>query len=94
MENFVRFLILLATAMIVRFLGRRYIPLLMPEGRLKTLGTGILGGLIGQWLGGQWGFAQIEVVGLYIFWVVAGTIMAVLILGLIPFFKVFFWGKI
>jgi len=89
MENVGRFFILLAVAIAVRMLGRRFVPLVMPESRLKTVVVGMVGGLVGQWLGGRWGIAGIEVAGLYLVWVVAGTAMAVLLLGLAPFIKVF-----
>ena len=82
------FFLLLAIAILLRRLGNRLTPVLMPEGRLKTVAVGWLGGFIGNlvdrlfWqLGPQ--IAEINLIA-----AIVGAALFILFLGLFPFIKI------
>jgi uncharacterized membrane protein YeaQ/YmgE (transglycosylase-associated protein family) len=82
------FFLLLFIAIGVQFLGQRVVPLVMPRGRLKTVGLGWVGGLVGSLVDGalwQWGP---QVVGIYLVAAVLGSALFILGVGLIPFFRI------
>jgi|Deesub1362B_J571_1020462.scaffolds.fasta_scaffold42920_2 uncharacterized membrane protein YeaQ/YmgE (transglycosylase-associated protein family) len=81
------FFLLLFLSILVRYLGNKFVPVLMPPGRLKTWGIGIVGGFLGSyaqkilWHGPQ--IANIYILGAFI-----GCSLFVLGWGLVPFFKI------
>jgi len=83
-------LILLAIALVVRYMGNRLLPLAMPKGKLKTIAAGLLGAFLGhlvtrQYHLGDWAVvSQTNLIG-----AAAGALFFLFALGLIPFFKVF-----
>jgi len=82
--------LLLGMAIAVVALGRRLVPVVMPGSWFKTVVVGWLGGLGGSFLA-RWlwpsgfVFVHINLVG-----AVIGAIVLVLIVGLIPFIRIFF----
>lgn len=82
------FLILLAIAIVVRILGRRLVPLVVPSSRLKTVGLGFLGGLLGSLLANTCWKIGPEVSGVYLLPALLGAALAVLLGGLAPFLKI------
>lgn len=88
------FLLLLAVVIFVRKVGRRLMPLVMPPSRLKTLGVGLLGGYLGsilfRWIHvGDWAI----IAGTHMLGALAGALVFVLILGLLPFLRILL-GKV
>ena len=86
--SFPGFFLLIGLAMVVRWLGLKLIPLLIPRSRLKTLAVGWLGGLAGSltdryaWhLGPR--FVEIQVATAAI-----GCAIFILMAGLWPFLKI------
>lgn len=78
------FLAILVMALALRRLGFRLLPLAMPQGKLKGLAVGLVGGYAGGLLlpwGYQW--QDLSLVGAAL-----GIIAATLILGLLPFIKI------
>ncbi|MBI4215879.1 MAG: hypothetical protein HY687_00570 [Chloroflexi bacterium] len=75
---------ILALVLVLRHLGFRAFPLAMPQGKLKGLAVGLVGGYAGGLLL-PWGFQwqDINLVGAAL-----GIIAATLILGLLPFIKI------
>jgi len=87
------FFLLLGIAILLRFLGNKLIPIIMPQKRLQTIGVGWLGGLVGSLLdGAMWQFGP-QVVGVNVVAAVIGSALLILFLGLLPFIKIFL-GKI
>jgi uncharacterized membrane protein YeaQ/YmgE (transglycosylase-associated protein family) len=88
----VGFFILLAIAVLLRFVGNKLAPVVMPRGRLKTIGVGWVGGFFGSWLDSVlWQFGP-EVAGINLAAAV-GCAVFILFLGLFPFIKILL-GKI
>ena len=88
MRIFLGFLLLLFLAIAVTVLGHRLIPVVMPSGRLKTVAAGLLGGLLGQLIGTTllpWG---LRLWGVNLLLACLGTVLAVLLGGLVPFLKI------
>ena len=84
---------LLVIAILLRLLGNKFVPAIMPEKRLQTIGVGWLGGLMGSLLDGAlWQFGprllEVNVVA-----AVIGSALSILFSGLLPFIKIFL-GKI
>jgi len=77
-------LLLLAIAIAVRFVGNKLIPIAMPTGRLRIIGVGLLGGLVGSLLFqvGPW------VVGVNLVGAILGAALFILLVGLFPFVKI------
>lgn len=77
-------LLLLAIAITVRFVGNKLIPIAMPTGRLRIIGVGLLGGLVGSLLFqvGPW------VVGVNLVGAILGAALFILLVGLFPFVKI------
>ncbi|MFQ5827446.1 MAG: hypothetical protein ACE5IA_08840 [Dehalococcoidia bacterium] len=82
------FFLLLFIAIGVRFLGQRVVPLAMPRGRLKTVGLGWVGGLVGSLVDGALWHWGPQVGGIYLVAAVLGSALFILGLGLIPFFRI------
>jgi uncharacterized membrane protein YeaQ/YmgE (transglycosylase-associated protein family) len=89
----VGFFILLAIAVLLRFVGNKLAPVVMPSGRLKTIGLGWVGGFFGSWLDSVlWQFGP-EVAGINLVAAAIGCAVFILFLGLFPFIKILL-GKI
>ena len=83
------FFLLLAQSIVLTIIGRKTIPLLMPEGKMKTILVGWLGGICGSLIDRftlRLGPQMYE-----IYWGFAAGIAALFILslGLTPFIKIF-----
>ncbi len=82
------FFILLAIAILLRLVGNKLVPVVMPGGRLKTIGLGWVGGFFGSWLDSVlWHFGP-EVAGVNLVAAVVGCALFILFLGLYPFIKI------
>jgi uncharacterized membrane protein YeaQ/YmgE (transglycosylase-associated protein family) len=82
------FFILLAIAILLRLAGNKLVPVVMPSGRLRTIGLGWAGGFLGSLLDGVlWQFGP-EVAGVNLVAAVVGCALFILFLGLYPFIKI------
>jgi uncharacterized membrane protein YeaQ/YmgE (transglycosylase-associated protein family) len=87
------FFILLAIAILLRLVGNKLVPVVMPSGRLLTIGLGWAGGFLGSLLDRfLWQFGP-EVCGVNLVAAVVGCALFILFLGLYPFIKILL-GKI
>jgi uncharacterized membrane protein YeaQ/YmgE (transglycosylase-associated protein family) len=87
------FFILLAIAILFRFIGNKLLVVIMPTGRLRTIALGWLGGFLGSLLDSfVWHFGP-EVVGINLVAAAVGCALFILFLGLFPFIKILL-GKI
>lgn len=87
------FFILLAIAILLRLAGNKLVPVVMPSGRLLTIGLGWAGGFLGSLLDSVlWQFGP-EVAGINLVAAVVGCALFILFLGLYPFIKILL-GKI
>lgn len=87
------FFILLAIAILLRLAGNKLVPVVMPSGRLLTIGLGWAGGFLGSLLDRVlWQFGP-EVAGVNLVAAVVGCALFILFLGLYPFIKILL-GKI
>jgi uncharacterized membrane protein YeaQ/YmgE (transglycosylase-associated protein family) len=85
--------ILLAIAVLLKFVGNKLAPVVMPHGRLRTVGLGWVGGLFGSWLDSVlWQFGP-EVGGINLVAAAVGCAVFIIFLGLFPFIKILL-GKI
>jgi len=87
------FFILLAIAILLRLVGNKLVPVVMPSGRLRTVGLGWAGGFLGSLLDSVlWQFGP-EVAGVNLVAAMVGCALFILFLGLYPFIKILL-GKI
>jgi uncharacterized membrane protein YeaQ/YmgE (transglycosylase-associated protein family) len=87
------FFILLAIAILLTLVGNKLVPVVMPGGRLRTIGLGWAGGFLGSLLDRVlWQFGP-EVAGVNLVAAVVGCALFILFLGLYPFIKILL-GKI
>ena len=82
------FFILLAIAILLRFIGQKLIPIAMPNGRLKIIDLGWLGGFLGSLVDNFWGQFGPEVTGVNLVAAVIGCALFILFLGITPFVKI------
>ncbi len=87
------FFILLAIAILIRLIGNKLIPVVMPAGWLKTSILGWGGGFLGSWADNAWWQFGPQVVGINLVAAVIGGALFILLLGLYPFIKILL-GKI
>jgi uncharacterized membrane protein YeaQ/YmgE (transglycosylase-associated protein family) len=81
-------LLLLFLAITIRFIGNKLVPLVMPTGRLRTIGVGFAGGVAGSLVDRfTWGFGP-KVVGVYLVASIVGCFLFILLLGLTPYIKI------
>lgn len=81
------FFLVLIIAILVRWLGTRLAPLLMPGGRLKTIAVGWVGGFAASWLNDAiWQFGP-QVAGINPVAAAIGCSLFMLGLGIAPFVK-------
>ena len=82
------FFILLAIAILLRLVGNKLIPVVMPTGRPKTISLGWAGGLLGSWLDSLcWQFGP-EVAGVNLLAAAVGCTLFIVLLGIYPFVKI------
>ncbi|MFC1972320.1 hypothetical protein ACFLVE_02815 [Chloroflexota bacterium] len=87
------FFFLLAIAIVVRLLGIKLVPLLMPSGRVRTVALGWLGGFLASLLDRVlWQFGP-EVASISLVAAIIGCILFILGLGITPFVKILL-GKV
>jgi len=90
--NIPGFFLMLTIAILVRWLGIKLVPLLMPGGRLKTIAVGWAGGFAASWVDGVlWQFGP-QVTGINLVAAVIGCILFILGLGVAPFVKTMLGG--
>lgn len=87
------FFILLAIAILLRFIGNKLIPLAMPTVRLRTIALGWVGGFLGSWAASLWWQFGPEVAGINLVSAVIGCALFILLLGIAPFIKILL-GKV
>ena len=87
------FFILVAIAVLLRRIGNKLVPLVMPTGRLRTIVLGWVGGFLGSWVDSVWWQFGPEVAGINLTAAVVGCALFILFLGIAPFIKILL-GKI
>ena len=87
------FFILLAIAILLWLVGNKLVPVVMPSGRLRTIGLGWAGGFLGSLLGSVLGRFGPEVAGINLVAATVGCALFILFFGLFPFIKILL-GKI
>ena len=87
------FFILLAIAILLRFIGNKLIPIAMPTCRLRTIGLGWVGGFLGSLADSLWGQFGPEIAGINLVAAVIGCALLILFLGIAPFLKILL-GKV
>jgi len=87
------FFILLAIAVLLRRIGNKLVPLVMPAGRLKVIALGWAGGFLGSWVDSVWWQFGPEVAGINLTAAALGCALFILFLGIAPFIKILL-GKI
>jgi uncharacterized membrane protein YeaQ/YmgE (transglycosylase-associated protein family) len=85
------FFILLAIAILLRLVGNKLVPVVMPSGRFKTIGLGWAGGFLGSLLDGIfWQFGP-EVAEINLVAAAIGCALFILLFGLFPFIRILLW---
>ncbi len=82
------FFILLAIAILLRFIGHKLIPIAMPAGRLRIIALGWIGGFLGSLADSLWSQFGPEVTGINLVAAVIGCALFILLLGITPFVKI------
>ena len=91
--NVAGFFILLAIAILLRFIGYKLIPIAMPTGRLRTIALGWVGGFLGSLVDSLSKQFGPEIAGINLAAAVVGCALFILFLGIAPFIKILL-GKI
>ncbi len=87
------FFILLAIAILLRFIGNKLTPVVMPAGLLRTIALGWAGGFLGSLAGGiLWQFGP-TLAGVNLGAAAIGCAFFILFLGIVPFIKILL-GKV
>jgi len=87
------FFILLAIAILLRFIGNKLIPLVMSTGWLRTIALGWVGGFLGSLADSLLMQFGPEVAGINLVAAVIGCALFILFLGIAPFIKILL-GKV
>jgi uncharacterized membrane protein YeaQ/YmgE (transglycosylase-associated protein family) len=87
------FFIILAIAILIRFIGFKLIPIIMPTGRIRTIALGWIGGFLGSLVDSFLRQVEPEVVGINLVAAVIGCTLSILFLGMAPFIKILL-GKV
>jgi len=87
------FFILLAIAILLRFIGGKLIPFVMPTGRVRTIALGWVGGFLGSLVDSLLRQFGPEVAGINLVAAVIGCVLFILFLGIAPFIKILL-GKV
>ena len=89
----VGFFILLAIAILLRLIGNKLIPVVMPTGFLRTIALGWAGGFLGSLVDSiLWQFGP-GVAGINLVAAAIGCALFILFLGIVPFIKILL-GKV
>ena len=86
------FFILLAIAILFRFIGYKLIPLML-SGWLRTIALGWVSGFLGSLADGLWWQFGPEVAGINLVAAAIGCDLSILFLGIVPFIKILL-GKV
>ena len=89
----VGFFILLAIAILLRFIGNKLISIVMPTGRLRIIALGWVGGFLGSLADSLWWQFGPEVARINLVAAVIGCALFILFLGIAPFIKILL-GKV
>jgi uncharacterized membrane protein YeaQ/YmgE (transglycosylase-associated protein family) len=89
----VGFFILLAIAILLRFIGNKLISIVMPAGRLRIIALGWVGGFLGSLADSLWWQFGPEVAEINLVAAVIGCALFILFLGIAPFIKILL-GKV
>ncbi len=82
------FFILLAIAILLRFIGNKLIPVVIPAGLLRTIALGWAGGFLGSLAGGiLWQFGP-TLAGVNLGAAAIGCAFFILFFGIVPFIKI------
>ncbi len=87
------FFILLAIAILLRFIGNKLIPLVMPTERVRTIALGWVGGFLGSLADGLWWQFGPDVAEINLVAAVIACALFILFLGITPFIKILL-GKV
>ncbi len=87
------FFIILAISIILRYIGNKLVPLVMPTGRLKVIIVGWVGGFVGSILDKTFWQLGPVVAEISIAAAAIGCAVFIVILGIAPFIKIML-GKI
>ena len=82
------FFILLAIVILLRFIGYKLIPIVMPAWRFRTIALGWVGGFLGSLVDSLWWQFGPEVAGINLVAAVIGCTLFILLLGIAPFIKI------
>ena len=82
------FFVLLTMAILLRLIGNKLIPVVMPTGRLKIIALGWAGGFLGSWLDSVWWQFGPEVAGINLVAAAIGCALSIFLLGIYPFIKI------
>ena len=82
------FFILIAIAILLRFIGYKLIPLVMPTEWLRTIALGWVGGFLGSLADSLWWQFGPEIAGINLVAAVIGCALFILFLGIAPFIKI------
>ncbi len=83
------FFLLLAIVILIKSLGSRLVPVLMPSGRLKPIAIGWMGGFAGTLLDTfTWQIGP-RVAEINLLLAAVGAALTFLVMGLLPFIKIF-----
>ena len=82
------FFILLAIAILLRFVGYKLIPLVMPTGWVRTIALGWVGGFLGSLVDSLFSHLGPEVAEINLVAAVIGCALFILFLGIAPFIKI------
>jgi len=80
-------------AILLRFIGYKLIPLVMPTGWLRTIAVGGVGGFLGSLVDSLLRQFGPEVAGINLVAAVIGCALFILLLGIAPFIKILL-GKV
>jgi len=87
------FFILLAIVILLRFIGYKLIPIVLPAWRLRTIALGWVGGFLGSLVDSLWWQFGPEVAGINLVAAVIGCALFIILLGIAPFIKILL-GKV
>lgn len=91
--SIVGFFILLAIAILLKLIGNKLVPLLMPSGWLRTIAVGWVGGFLGSLADSiLWQFGP-KIAGINLLAAAIGCALFILFLGILPFIRILL-GKV
>ena len=82
------FFLLLAIVIVLRFIGNKLMPVLMPSGQIRTIATGWLGALVGSLVDGAVWKIGPNIAGVNLAAAILGCLFFLFLLGIAPFIKI------